>query len=194
MVSDAGDGFDDGGKSARYHICPLHDRPELLQRCGDMLNRQWPISPGYRDHVLRKSRDGFPTSMIMMERDDTHERLMGHVRLRRVVNLHHSLMLNSVLIDEQYRGRQLGKLMLSKCEDWARSRGFTTFYLTTSDSMGFYSKCGYKYCQPVQPHDGSSNKFDHLYQKFQKPTQAPYASNVGLTGDDGGERWMSKDF
>lgn len=157
--------------SESYKLFPLHERFDLLSSCANLLNAQWPQAPGYRErHVLGKSSDNFPTSLILVELSAS-ENLVGHVRFQKVLEHHKALMLTSVIIDPKYRGRSVGRTFMSLIENWASQKGFETFYLTSRESSGFYLKCGYQFCQDeVQPLKGSGNKVSKLVKKLDTPT------------------------
>jgi len=176
----------------RFKLIPLHKRPDLIDGCCQLLNSFWPISYGYRQHILERSNDNFPLSLVLLDTSKIPEKVVGHVRASRVLGDDQSLMLTSVIVDQYYRGANVGKFMMHRSEDFARERGFHHFYLTTTDSVGFYQKCGYKLGQPVQRLSSNNINIQDLYRKFQPQNQPPTAGNVGM--GDGQEVWLMKDF
>jgi ribosomal protein S18 acetylase RimI-like enzyme len=48
-----------------------------------------------------------------------------------------------VYIDEQYRGRGIGKYLVDEILKYPKLQGVSKFFLKTSDAMEFYSKFGF---------------------------------------------------
>jgi glucosamine-phosphate N-acetyltransferase len=53
--------------------------------------------------------------------------------------------IEDVVVDQQYRGIGLGKLLIDHCIDYAKNNGCYKVLLNCSDeNAGFYEKCGFK--------------------------------------------------
>lgn len=56
--------------------------------------------------------------------------------------------LQSLMVSPEYRGRNIGKLLVTTAEDWALKKGAVETRLDTwefkSDPIKFYEKCGYR--------------------------------------------------
>jgi GNAT superfamily N-acetyltransferase len=52
-----------------------------------------------------------------------------------------------IVVDEQYRGRGLGRLLMQQAEDWASQQGFASIYLRSNAKRAaahkFYQSLGY---------------------------------------------------
>jgi len=176
-------------EESQYKFFPLHKHRNLISECVKLLNSTWPVSPTYRSQTLERSNDNFPTSLVYMDTSTDPHTMVGHVRLRRIFEKKDALMLTSVIVDKQLRDRKIGMKMMTSLEGWARSRGFTSFFLTSSNAVGFYRKCGFTDAelQPVQPINFSS-KISNAMMKFHSKS-----NNIqNELGDY--EVWLSKDF
>ena len=66
----------------------------------------------------------------------------------------------AVFIDEQYRGRNYGALLLEKAKEDAAKAGFANLYLCT-DHIGYYEKYGFAYIgQGYHPWEESSRIYE----------------------------------
>ncbi|KAJ8015925.1 hypothetical protein DPEC_G00001760 [Dallia pectoralis] len=141
---------DGGGLQA----VPLHQRPDLLETCADLVNSEWPRSHGARVHSLQKSCQEFPVVLLLLHgsgnEDCVDETLLGHVRLSRVVSHPGSLFVESVVISKTQRGKGYGRTLMQEAERYARARGFSSLCLTTHDKQHFYAHLGYVLSSPVQ--------------------------------------------
>uniref|UniRef100_G3NQP0 N(alpha)-acetyltransferase 80, NatH catalytic subunit n=1 Tax=Gasterosteus aculeatus TaxID=69293 RepID=G3NQP0_GASAC len=129
---------------------PIHQRPDLLVPCADLVNSEWRRSRAARVHSLRKSCPDFPVCLVLLRGLGETERLLGHARLSRVVGHAGSLFVESVVVSGAERGRGYGRTLMEEAEQYAKSRGFARMCLTTHDKQRFYAHLGYALCTPVQ--------------------------------------------
>ncbi|XP_019907647.1 N-alpha-acetyltransferase 80 [Esox lucius] len=141
---------DDGGVQS----IPLHQRPDLLETCADLVNSEWQRSRGARVHSLQKSCQEFPVVLLLLQGSRNgnggDETLLGHVRLSRVVSHRGSLFVESVVISKAQRGKGYGRTIMQEAERYARAKGFSRLCLTTHDKQHFYAHLGYVLSTPVQ--------------------------------------------
>lgn len=129
---------------------PIHRRPDLLIPCADLVNTEWQRSQGARVHSLQKSCPEFPISLVLLQGHKETERLLGHVRISRVVGHSSSLFVESVVVTKEERGKGYGRILMKETERYAKSRGFKRLCLTTHDKQHFYAHLGYALSAPVQ--------------------------------------------
>ncbi|KAM8995029.1 N-alpha-acetyltransferase 80 isoform 1-T1 [Ara ararauna] len=134
-------------------LVPLHQRPELLEACAELLREEWGKSRASRLHTLQRSSDSFPACLLLLRSRGTAEapcQLVGHVRLSRVAGRPHSLFVESVVVARALRGQGYGRRLMEATEQWARARGFGCLHLSTHDKQRFYAHLGFVLGQPVQ--------------------------------------------
>lgn len=131
-------------------MVPIHQRPDLLLPCAQLVNSHWQRSEGARLHALQKSCQEFPVSLAMLAGSPGAERVLGHARLSRVVGHGASLFVESVVVSEAERGKGYGRVLMERTERYARGRGFLRLCLTTHDKQLFYAHLGYAPSAPVQ--------------------------------------------
>ncbi|XP_023255246.1 N-acetyltransferase 6-like [Seriola lalandi dorsalis] len=93
----------------KIHVVPIHRRPDLLVPCADLVNSEWQRSQAARVHSLQKSGPEFPVCLVLLQGHRETERLLGHVRLSRVVGHGGSLFVESVVVSRAERGRGYGR-------------------------------------------------------------------------------------
>ncbi|XP_047214795.1 N-alpha-acetyltransferase 80 [Girardinichthys multiradiatus] len=141
----------DAVKPRRIHLVPIHQRPDLLVPCADLVNSEWQRSQAARIHSLQKSSSEFPICLVLLQGPrGTEERLLGHARLSRVVGRSSSLFVESVVVSKQERGKGFGRILMEETELYAKCRGFKRLCLTTHDKQRFYAHLGYVLSTPVQ--------------------------------------------
>jgi len=130
----------------------LHEHPELLSKCCDLLNQEWPRSRAARMHSLQKSRPDLPCSLVMTpDASGEPPDVIGHSRLSILYAAPDACWIESVIVCEERRGQGLGKKIMEETETLAKSLGYKVAYLCTRDKLEFYSHIGYKQCEPVTP-------------------------------------------
>ncbi|XP_040908232.1 N-alpha-acetyltransferase 80 [Toxotes jaculatrix] len=140
----------DSEQPEKIHVVPIHRRPDLLAPCADLVNSEWQRSQAARVHSLQKSCPEFPVSLVLLQGRKEKERLLGHVRLSRVVGHSSSLFVESVVVSKAERGKGYGRTLMEETERYSKSRGFKRLCLTTHDKQHFYAHLGYVLSTPVQ--------------------------------------------
>ncbi|KYR00454.1 hypothetical protein DLAC_02450 [Tieghemostelium lacteum] len=126
----------------------IHNRKEFYEPLTELLNKQWPRSSSSRLVTIEKSNDELPLYLIMLIDDHL---LVGCIMISRVLNsqIEKSILIENVLVDDKYRGKGYGRLLMSESECIAKEKGYETSYLSTNDKQDFYSKLGYCECEPL---------------------------------------------
>ncbi|KAM9856056.1 N-alpha-acetyltransferase 80 isoform 1-T1 [Aulostomus maculatus] len=141
---------DSDSESKKVRVVPIHRRPDLLVPCADLVNSEWQRSQAARVHALQKSCPDFPVCLVLLRGHRDTERLLGHVRLSRVVGHSSSLFVESVVVSKVERGKGYGRTLMEETERYAKHRGFKRLCLTTHDKQHFYAHLGYVLSTPVQ--------------------------------------------
>lgn len=128
------------------NVYPIHRSKEFIAECCDLINSEWPRSKVARLQSLYMSSDKFPTSLVLILAE---QQVVGHVKLSEIKLGGDELMIESMIIHREHRGKGWGKLLMEEAENYAQRRGKTKMYLSTRGQEGFYSKLGYEVCQPV---------------------------------------------
>ncbi|NXF53438.1 NAT6 acetyltransferase, partial [Oceanites oceanicus] len=140
-------------------LVPLHQRPELLEACAELLGEEWGKSRASRLHTLQRSSDAFPACLLLLRSRGPAAaptarggpcQLVGHVRLSRVAGRPRDLFVESVVVARALRGQGYGRQLMEATERWARARGFSCLHLTTHDKQHFYAHLGFVLGEPVQ--------------------------------------------
>uniref|UniRef100_A0A8D2Q5X7 N-alpha-acetyltransferase 80 n=1 Tax=Varanus komodoensis TaxID=61221 RepID=A0A8D2Q5X7_VARKO len=151
-----------GSISEMLTAIPLHQRPDLLEACADLINEEWKKSKTSRLHSLQRSSDNFPTCLVLIRTPKTVEetadgkmaksqsQLLGHARLSRVVSQPKSLFVETVVVAKALRGKGYGRKLMEAVESYATSRGYRRLHLTTHDKQHFYAHLGFVLSTPVQ--------------------------------------------
>uniref|UniRef100_A0A8C9FIZ3 N(alpha)-acetyltransferase 80, NatH catalytic subunit n=1 Tax=Pavo cristatus TaxID=9049 RepID=A0A8C9FIZ3_PAVCR len=136
-------------------LVPLHQHPELLEACAELLAEEWGKSRALRLHALQRSSDAFPTCLALLRAPAPAKPpcpccLVGHVRLSRVAGQPSGLFVESVVVARALRGRGYGRQLMEATERYARTRGFRCLHLSTHDKQQFYAHLGFVPSEPVQ--------------------------------------------
>ncbi|KPJ17015.1 N-acetyltransferase 6 [Papilio machaon] len=128
-------------------VVALHKHPEYLTPCCEMINDEWPRSVTARMNSLQASCDSLPTSLILINKNET---LLGHCKLSRIPNLPKSCFVESVVITKSMRGKKLGTFLMNKVEEYCNNiLKLNMIHLSTHGQQDFYSKLGYVVCHPI---------------------------------------------
>ncbi|CAH1389669.1 unnamed protein product [Nezara viridula] len=127
-------------------VCPIHKSKQFILECCDLINSEWPRSKAARLQSLYMSSDKFPTSLVLILDE---QQVVGHVKLSEIKLGGDELMIETMIIHREHRGKGWGKLLMEEAEEYAQRRGKNKIYLSTRGQEGFYSKLGYEICQPV---------------------------------------------
>ncbi|CAN7995150.1 unnamed protein product [Ixodes hexagonus] len=143
-------------------LVELHDHPEYLDACCDILNKEWKRSYTARAHSLSKSTDNLPVSLVLVQKSEVQTQVLGHSRVCRVLHDKEACFVESVIIIPEQRGKGLGRVIMKLTEDYARRRGFTKCHLSTHDKQDFYKRIGYSTSSPVCGVSGSVDRTGHF--------------------------------
>ncbi|GLG95303.1 N-acetyltransferase 6 [Gryllus bimaculatus] len=127
------------------HVVLIHNHPSLLDECCDLINMEWPRSKTARMRTLKMSCDTLPTCLALV----AESKVLGHSKVSAIGSMPGACFVESVVIHPDYRGKGLGRLIMSETEKYAASQGINTAYLSTIDQQDFYKKLGYSECAPV---------------------------------------------
>nr|XP_021152090.1 N-acetyltransferase 6 [Columba livia] len=113
--------------SEELTLVPLHQRPELLEACAELLREEWGKSRASRLHTLQRSSDAFPACLLLLRSQCPTEapiaqdgpcQLVGHVRLSRVAGRPRDLFVESVVVARALRGQGYGRQLMEATERW----------------------------------------------------------------------------
>lgn len=122
-----------------------------MAQCCQLINAEWPRSHVARMRSLEASSDRLPTSLVLTS-DDAHNDpvVLAHLKLSAIPSRLDSCFVESVVVDRQFRGRGLGKLLMRYAEEYAADFLLCkTVFLSTIDQVGFYEKLCYSVCPPI---------------------------------------------
>ncbi|XP_037524267.1 uncharacterized protein LOC119401493 isoform X1 [Rhipicephalus sanguineus] len=102
-------------------LVELHDHPEYINACCEILNNQWKRSHAARYRSLSKSSSDLPVSLALIRhREGLDGQVIGHAKLCRVLHNDEACFVESVLVIPEERGKGFGKLVMKLTEDYAR--------------------------------------------------------------------------
>ncbi|XP_061166822.1 N-alpha-acetyltransferase 80-like [Saccostrea echinata] len=127
----------------------LHENKEYFNECANILNEEWKRSTNARLHSLQKSCDSFPTCLIIVGDFDGVKNVVAHSRLSKVQGKPNSCLVESVVVRKSLRGKGYGRKIMLETEQFAKSKGLATIYLSTHDKQDFYKHLGYTFCDPI---------------------------------------------
>ena len=105
---------------------------------------------------LESSNDDLPICLALTQGQSPDMKVMGHVRMTRIPSIPNAVWIESVIIHPDLRGKGIGKYLMLRAESFAQTLGFETAYLNTIDQQVFYSRIGYKFCDPVCAYGGNT--------------------------------------
>ncbi|XP_078001043.1 N-alpha-acetyltransferase 80-like [Glandiceps talaboti] len=138
-----------GAMASDFGLYSLHSRPDLMEDCAELLNSEWHRSKAARLNMLERSKDELPYSLVMVEKTDGREVLVGHSRLCKVIGQGNAVLIESVVISKDRRGQGLGRKLMEMTESHSKGMQYDTIYLCTHDKQDFYQHIGYIYCDAV---------------------------------------------
>ncbi|XP_033735594.1 N-alpha-acetyltransferase 80-like [Pecten maximus] len=152
----------------------LHDYPQYMEECADILNEEWPRSKAARLHSLQKSNEKFPVCLVLVNKEKGEELLLGHSKLSIVYGKESCCLIESVCVRKKLRGKGYGRVIMQESEKYATSRGYHTMYLTTHDKQDFYKHLNYTFCEAVISF-GADPKLipEHLIKQLTAATLRP---------------------
>ncbi|CAH1163858.1 unnamed protein product [Phaedon cochleariae] len=147
-------------EKVKLEVLPLHDHLEYLMDCCKIINNEWKRSDTARLHSLKSSCKELPTSLILL-RDRI---LIGHSKLSIIPSMTNACFVESVVIDENFRGQGYGSYLMKETEEYCRNiLSLDRIYLSTKGQEPFYCKLGYTECLPVSIYGNHVSKslLDH---------------------------------
>nr|XP_056718088.1 N-alpha-acetyltransferase 80 [Euleptes europaea] len=193
-----------GSVSEMLTAVPLHQRPDLLEPCADLINEEWKRSRTSRIHSLQRSTEDFPMCLVLIRTARAVEeaaegkpakspcQLLGHARLSRVVGQPKSLFVETVVVSKAIRGKGYGRKLMEAVESYAKSRGYSLLHLTTHDKQHFYAHLGYKLSKPVQCAGVMSSlvpmEFLEIFSPSQHGRELPAGSGKNNPGSSCGSK------
>ncbi|XP_069117725.1 N-alpha-acetyltransferase 80-like [Argopecten irradians] len=165
----------------------LHDYPQYMEECANILNEEWPRSKAARLHSLQKSNDKFPVCLVLIGQEKGKEELLGHSKLSIVHGKENSSLIESVCVRKSLRGKGYGRVIMEESEKYAKSRGYHTMYLTTHDKQDFYQHLNYTFCDAIISF-GADPKLipEHLIKQLTAATIRPHEKDQQKSDNNGG--------
>mmetsp|Transcript_52274 Transcript_52274/g.131241 ORF Transcript_52274/g.131241 Transcript_52274/m.131241 type:complete len:288 (-) Transcript_52274:703-1566(-) len=84
--------------------------------------------------------------------------VVGHCYVLTADSEPDAVLLESVLIHPRLWGQGLGRVLMRKAHEYARSKGKSKSFLYTRDKKTFYAHLGYAHCKPVQSLRGNASR------------------------------------
>lgn len=138
--------------SASCSVVAIHNFEILLDQCIKLINSEWPRSYNARLWSLKLSKDSLPTSMVLIKGSEVTETtpVLAHAKLSPVPSDDTAVFIESVIVDRQYRGQGLGRMIMTEVENHCfKVLRCKTAYLCTIDKEGFYERLGYTLCKAI---------------------------------------------
>lgn len=128
-------------------VLRLHEHPQYLRPCCELINDEWPRSETARMMSLQASCNHLPTSLILI---NDKENLLGHCKLTAIPSIPESCFIETVVIEKSMRGRKLGSYLMNQVEKYCKNvLQLKMLHLSTKGQENFYAKLGYEICAPV---------------------------------------------
>lgn len=165
-------------------LVELHNHPEYINACCNILNNEWKRSHTARFHSLSKSSSNLPASLVLLKpRQGQESEVIGHSKLCRVLHDDKACFVESVIVIPEERGKGYGKLIMKLTEEYARKKGFARCYLSTHDKERFYDAIGYSACSPICGISGTMDHMDRFLRLFDSKTGEHPESRRALAND-----------
>ncbi|XP_037580181.1 N-alpha-acetyltransferase 80 isoform X3 [Dermacentor silvarum] len=102
-------------------LVELHNHPEYINACCNILNNEWKRSHAARYHSLSKSCSNLPVSLALVRhKEGLDGQVVGHAKLCRVLQDDKACFVESVIVIPEERGKGFGKLVMKLTEEYAR--------------------------------------------------------------------------
>ncbi|XP_075531082.1 N-alpha-acetyltransferase 80 isoform X2 [Dermacentor variabilis] len=116
-------------------LVELHNHPEYINACCNILNNEWKRSHAARYHSLSKSSSNLPVSLALVRcQQGLDGEVVGHAKLCRVLHDDKACFVESVIVIPEERGKGFGKLVMKLTEEYARK--FQAQWTTWTDFSG----------------------------------------------------------
>ncbi|CAH0728641.1 unnamed protein product, partial [Brenthis ino] len=134
-------------------VIKLHENPQYLKPCCELINDEWPRSETARMMSLQASCDQLPTSLILI---NDQRLLLGHCKLTAIPSMPKSCFIETVIISKAMRGIKLGTFLMKEVEKYCKNvLRLDMIHLSTKGQENFYAKLGYELCAPVSIYGSS---------------------------------------
>jgi len=124
--------------------CRPQDVPRLAALCGQL---GYPVS---REMVRRRLEEvmGDAAHVVYVAQAEDGEVVgWAHAFVRRLLMVEPHVEVGGLVVDEERRGRGVGRLLMEAVESWAREQGCQAVYLRSNvvrrDAHRFYEQIGY---------------------------------------------------
>lgn len=113
---------------------------------------------------LAASCDNLPTSLVLTS--DSNNTVLAHLKLSSIPSRANTCFIESVVVDKEFRGQGLGKLLMRYAEEYAADFLLcNVVYLSTIDKVGFYEKLCYSVCPAINMYGPTSGYFSISNQR-----------------------------
>ncbi len=143
----------------RYKIFNIRNNPELLEEAADYFSSKWGIERQiYHDSMSDSiSTDNpYPRWYLMISGDEIIGSF-GLIENDFMVRKDLKPWLCALYVEENFRGRALGSLLIEHGRAEAKSLGFSKIYLCT-DHIGYYEKYGWEYMGDFESEFGGDTR------------------------------------
>ncbi|XP_049851386.1 N-alpha-acetyltransferase 80-like [Schistocerca gregaria] len=168
-----------------YQVEFLHDcLDDYLDQVLALLGQEWPkFNRKTRLESLKKSNNNFPINLILV---NEHKQCVAHCRMSRVDSELEGVLVESVIVDKNYRGKGYGKAIMMEAEHIAIEKRMSSIYLSTF-KREFYKKLGYRECHAVT---SLSSNADILSKTQLRALLGVFGGHHQINNSD--RVWMSK--
>jgi len=126
----------------------VHDEEQIL-RASQIMEEEW-TSSGVKRRMERMFQGGRKLISVALVVDGV---LQCHARIQPVADHLRgdgpSCAVTSVITSTDVRGKGFGRKLMDFVEEVAKVEGYKYVYLWTDSAEGFYQKCAYKRCEPI---------------------------------------------
>ncbi|CAM3727537.1 GNAT family N-acetyltransferase [Erysipelothrix urinaevulpis] len=146
-----------------YKIEKIKPKNENIEEAALWFSKKWSVpKEAYHESMTQDQVHNFVPSWYIV-RNDQHKIIAGVGVIENDFHDHVHLSPNvcALYVEEDYRGKQIARKMLSQVEKDSLKAGYQTIYLVT-DHRHFYEKLGWDYRGLAKEDDGNSIR---LYQK-----------------------------
>jgi predicted N-acetyltransferase YhbS len=133
-------------------VCLLADRPELIDAVGRLRWREWghppePEDPAYWLENARREagRDGLPFTLVAVDPAGAAVGVVGLGEFDLDDLRDRSPWVLGMLVEPAWRGRGIGRMLMSELESRAAALGYQQIWVATEDAEDFYRRCGWQH-------------------------------------------------
>lgn len=138
-------------------ICtfPNEVATQWLRVAIELLRGHWSRSEAFYEQQLVQARAlvrVLPCSYVLVKIAEGGHECLGHIRVEETFDAGSAgccCACTFVIVNPSYRGRGIGRILMSLAELEASALGYHYMYLWTKDAVPFYERCGYTICMRV---------------------------------------------